>query len=108
MPGSSFPVTKLKIESAPKPITDGKFADYIGQFETQMGVLTFRQEGDKFVGVADNGERIELVPDMTVKDKFAAQMASVQLAFERDASGKVTGLTIIIPSGRELKGKRIN
>ncbi|MDQ3750252.1 MAG: hypothetical protein M3367_14755, partial [Acidobacteriota bacterium] len=62
--------------------------------------------GEKFVGVAPNGERIELAPD-AAKDKFAAQTASVQLTFERDASGKVTGLTIIIPSGKELKGKRV-
>ncbi len=107
VPGSAFPVTDVKIET-PKLTTDGKFADYIGQFETPMGLLTFGQEGEKFVGVSPEGERIELVPDAgAVKDKFAAPTASVQLTFERDASGKVTGLTMIIPSGRELKGKKV-
>ena len=71
------------------------------------GARNQRQEGDKFVGIAPNGERIELVPDAAAKDKFAAQTASVQLTFERDASGKVVGLTLIIPSGQELKGKKI-
>ena len=107
LPGSSFPVTDTKIESTAKPVTDGKFADYIGQFETPMGAVTFRQEGEKLIGVAPNGDRIELAPDAAVKDKFAAQTASVQLAFERDAAGKVVGLTLIIPSGQELKGKKI-
>jgi hypothetical protein len=107
LPGSSFPVTDTKIESTAKPVTDGKFADYIGQFETPMGAVTFRQEGEKLVGVAPNGDRIELTADAAVKDKFAAQTASVQLAFERDAAGKVVGLTLIIPSGQELKGKKI-
>ena len=107
IPGSSFPITDTKIESTPKPIADGKFADYVGQFETPMGLLTFQQEGEKFVGISPEGERIELAPDAAAKDKFAAQTASVQLIFERDASGKVTGLTIIIPSGKELKGKRV-
>jgi hypothetical protein len=106
VPGSSFPITDVKIE-APKLITDGKFAEYVGQFETPMGLLTFQQEGEKFVGVSPEGERIELAPLASAKDKFAAQTASVQLTFERDEGGKVFGLTLIIPSGRELKGKKI-
>jgi len=106
MPGSSFPITETKVE-IPKPTTTGKFADYIGQFETPMGLLTFRQEGDKFVGVSPNGERIELVPDAAAKDKFVAQAENVQLTFERDEGGKAVSLTIIIPSGREMKGKRV-
>lgn len=106
LPGSSFPITETKVET-PKPTTDGRFADYVGQFETPMGIMTFRQEGEKFVGVSPEGKRIELAPDATAKDKFAAQTASVHLTFERDASGKVVGLTLIIPSGQELKGKKI-
>jgi hypothetical protein len=105
VPGSSFPISGAKVET-PRPTTE-KFADYVGQFETPMGAVTFRQEGEKFVGVSPNGERLELAPDAEVKDKFAAQTASVQLTFERDANGKVVGLTLIIPSGQELKGKRV-
>ncbi|CAA9430967.1 MAG: tolB protein precursor, periplasmic protein involved in the tonb-independent uptake of group A colicins [uncultured Pyrinomonadaceae bacterium] len=106
VPGSSFPITDAKVET-PKPVTNGKFADYVGQFETPMGLLTFQQEGEKFVGVSPEGERLELAADAAAKDKFAAQTASVQLTFERDAGGKVVGLTLVIPSGRELKGKRV-
>jgi tricorn protease len=106
LPGSSFPITAATVET-PKSVASGKFADYIGQFETEMGIVTFQQEGDKFIGIAGNNERIEFSPDSTIKDKFVGQTASVQLTFERDASGKVTGLTIIIPSGREMKGKRV-
>jgi hypothetical protein len=106
LPGSSFPLTAATVET-PKSAASGKFADYIGQFETEMGIVTFQQEGDKFIGIAGNNERIEFASDSAIKDKFAGQTASVQLTFERDASGKVTGLTIIIPSGREMKGKRV-
>lgn len=106
VPGSSFPITDAKVETT-KPVTNGKFADYVGQFETPMGLLTFQQEGEKFVGISPEGERIELAPDAAAKDKFTAQTASVRLTFERDANGKVAGLIIIIPSGRELKGKKI-
>jgi len=107
VPGSSFPIIESKVESTTKPIADGKFSDYVGQFETPMGLLTFQQEGEKFVGVSPDGERIELAPDAVAKDKFAAQTANVQLTFERDASGKIVGLALIIPSGKELKGKKI-
>lgn len=105
LPGSSFPITETKAE-APKTTTTGKYADYVGRFETPMGTLTFQQECEKFVGVSPEGERIELVPDAAAKDKFAAQAASVQITFERDAGGKVVGLTMTIPSGREFKGKK--
>jgi tricorn protease len=104
-PGSAFPLP------TPKPIaaavTNGKFAEFLGQFETSMGALVFTQEGDKLIGLA-GGERIELFPDASVKDRFAAQTASVVVTFERGADGKISGLTIVIPSGREIKGKKID
>ncbi len=104
-PGSAFPAPTAQAEV--KPITDGKFAAFLGQFDTLMGVVSFSQEGEKLIGLA-GGERIELTPDASVKDKFTAQTASVTVTFECDASGKITGVTVIIPSGRELKGKKIN
>jgi tricorn protease len=106
LPGSAFPLPSPKTEI--KNIENGKYSAFLGQFETEMGVLTFRQEGEKLVGVAPNGERIELIPDREVKDKFIAQTASVQVTFDRDANGKVISATIIIPSGRQLKGKKIS
>ena len=51
---------------------------------------------------------IELVPDAAAKDKFIAPAANVTVMFERDAGGKISAVTVVIPSGRELKGKRIN
>ncbi|MGI8641021.1 MAG: S41 family peptidase [Pyrinomonadaceae bacterium] len=104
VPGSAFPAPTPKLEI--KTTSDGKFVAYLGNFDTPMGVVSFTQEGDKLIGLA-GGERIELFADATVKDAFKAQSASVGVTFERDVSGKVIGLTIIIPSGRELKGKKI-
>lgn len=91
------------------PTTNGKFADYVGQFETPHGAITFQQEGTKFIGVAPTGEPIEFVLDTTAKDKFVAQVqtGSIQLTFERDTSGKVVDFTLVTASGQELKGKRI-
>ncbi len=71
-----------------------------------MGVIEFSQEGEKLIGLA-GGERIELSPDASVKDKFIAQTASVTITFERGTDGKINALSITIPSGREMKGKKI-
>jgi tricorn protease len=101
-PGSAF-----SLPPEIKLTTGGKFADFVGKFDTPMGVLVFQQEGEKLVGIA-GGERIELVPDAATKDKFAAQTASVTVTFERDAGGKVSGVTVIIPSGKEVKGKKLD
>jgi hypothetical protein len=103
VPGAAFPTPKVEV----KAVTNGKFAEYLGQFETPMGVITFSQEGEKLIGLA-GGERIELVPDASAKYKFFALTASVNVTFERDTGGKITGATIVIPSGRELKGRKIN
>ena len=105
VPGSAFPLPLPKPEV--KAVTNGKFAEFLGQFDTPMGVITFSQEGEKLIGLA-GGERIELFPEAGVKDKFAAQSASVTVTFERDAGGKITGATVVIPGGREMKGRKIN
>lgn len=105
IPGSAFPAPNPQPQV--KTISDGKYAAFLGQFDTPMGVVSFVQEGEKLIGNA-GGEIVELFPDSAAKDKFKAQTANVNITFERDASEKVVGLTIIIPSGRELKGKKIN
>ncbi len=105
VPGSAFPLPTPKAEV--KPVTNGKFAEYLGGFETPMGVVSFTQEGEKLIGLA-GGERLELAPDAAAKDKFIAPTANVTVIFERGADGKISGATITIPSGRELKGKKVN
>jgi hypothetical protein len=105
LPGSAFPLPQTKTEKTVTAVINGKFAAYLGQFDTPMGVVTFSQEGEKLIGLA-GGERIELLPDGTEKDKFAAQTAGVNVTFERDAGGKIVGVTIVIPNGREVKGKK--
>jgi tricorn protease len=100
-PGSAFPAPEEI-----KPTVGGKFSEFAGKFDTPMGALVFRQEGEKLVGIG-GGERIELTPDAATKDKFAAQPANVTIAFERDASGKIAGVTVVFPNGREMKGRKI-
>jgi CubicO group peptidase (beta-lactamase class C family) len=86
--------------------TDSKFAEYLGPFETPRGVITFSQEGETLIGGA-GGDRLELVPDKSAKDKFWARAGSERVTFERGAGGKVVGVTVLLGNGQEIKGKKI-
>jgi len=103
-PGSSFPITE-KVEV--KLVTDGKYAPFLGGFDTPMGLIVFKQEGDKLFGDAGS-ERVELVPDTTSPDKFSAQPVGATVTFDRDANGKIIGITLLMPNGKEMKGKKAN
>jgi hypothetical protein len=110
-PGSAFPAPPDRAEVAGPTasvaaVTNGKFADYVGSFDAgPMGVLVVRQEGEKLWATAPNSERIELVPE-TGADRFIAQPVGAAVAFERDSAGKVVGIIVHLPGGREVKGKK--
>jgi hypothetical protein len=88
-------------------VTDGKFASFVGSYDGgTMGVLVIRQEGDKLVGIDPGGGRVELVPEDTA-DTFAARPVGGSVKFERDADGKVTGITVTFPNGRTVKGRKV-
>jgi len=70
-------------------------------------LLTFTQKGETLIAEA-GGESLELVPDASAKDKFAARAGSERVTFEGDTGGKITGVTVITGLGREIKGKKIN
>jgi hypothetical protein len=108
--GSAFPAPKPRDVAAAQPevpaVTSGKFASVIGSYDAgPMGVLVVRQEGDKLWALAPNAERIELVPE-SVADKFIAQPVGAPVSFERDTTGKVVGITVLLPGNREVKGKK--
>lgn len=107
--GSAFPAPEPKKEVAAAPaVTNGKFAAYIGTYDVgPLGVLVVKQEGEKLFGIPPNGDRVELVPDATA-DKFVAQPVGAPVVFERDATGKVVGVLLSLPGGREAKGKRVS
>lgn len=104
LPGSAFPAPVEQVTVQKNTV--GKFAEFLGRFETPIGVISFSQEGEKLVGDA-GGERIELVPDGSVKDKFVSQGPPVSVNFERDENGKITGITVLLPGGRVVKGKKL-
>ena len=108
--GSAFPAptgNPATVATAPA-VTDGKFAAFIGNYDAgQMGTLVLKQEGDKLWAYPPNNERVEFVPEGAA-DKFTAQPVGGTVSFERDASGKVVGITVVLPGGREVKGKKVS
>lgn len=104
VPGSAFPLPSAKADAA--TTVTGKYAAWLGQFDTPLGVIVFKQEGDKFIVDAD-GEKIELAPAPAVVDRFISQAPNITVTFDRDSGGKIIGVTIITPNGQELKGKKL-
>ena len=67
--------------------------------------MTVRQEGDKLFALPPSGERVELVPE-TTSDKFSAQPVGGSVSFERNETGKVTGIVVTFPDGRVVKARK--
>lgn len=106
-PGSAFPAPAPAPKPAQTPaVTEGKFAAFVGSYDSgTMGVLVIRQEGEKLISIDPGGGRIELTPEGT-PDKFAAKQVGATVSFERDASGKVTGISVTLPDGRIIKARK--
>jgi CubicO group peptidase (beta-lactamase class C family) len=90
---------------APAEITNGRFAAYIGQYDTPRGKLKFAQVGEKLIGDAGGNLR-EFAPDPAVADQFRS--GNDLLTFERNAAGKVIGFTAVIGPGQQIKGTKID
>jgi len=107
-PGSAFPASAPTSTQTPAPaVTDGKFAAFVGNYDGgPMGVLVIRQEGEKLLAIDPGGGRIELVPEATA-DTFTPAAVGGKVSFERDASGRVTGIVVTLPNGQTIKGRKV-
>jgi tricorn protease len=110
--GSAYPTAATKpapvATNAEEAVKNGKFAAYVGSYDAgPMGVMVIKQEGDKLWAYPPNTERIEFVPE-TLPDRFVAQPVGAGVSFERDSAGKVVGITVLLPGGREVKGKKLS
>jgi tricorn protease len=110
--GSAF---ELRTQQAPvastttpvSAVSNSKIAAYIGRYDANpQGVLTVVEDGGKLYASPNNGERAELLPADSA-DTFTAIGPGATVKFERDATGKVTGLTVTMPNGNTIKGRRI-
>lgn len=81
---------------------------YTGRYKMKsdfFDVLLVRLENGKLVGEAVGQGSGGLVPDATTPDLFLVPEHSGSVKFERDATGKVIGLTLTI-QGQPMAGVR--
>ncbi len=100
--GENYEVPKARREIT----LDPKIYDaYAGQYEIAPGfVLTVTREGNKLMAQATGQPSAELFPES--ETKFFLRVVDAQITFEKDASGRVTGL-ILHQGGRNIPARRI-
>jgi len=96
----------IKRLEKPPVVVDAKLFDtYVGEYEVGPGfVLRVFREGDKFMTQATGQGVFEIFPES--ETVFYPRAFAAKLTFEKDAEGKVTGISID-QNGRVTVGKRI-
>jgi ketosteroid isomerase-like protein len=77
---------------------------YLGEYELPMFTLVVTREGDKLFGQPPGDTKEELVP---ISDaEFTVTNVNAKVKFVKDATGKVTHLTVNL-NGENVQGKKI-
>ena len=78
---------------------------YIGAYELMPGFsIVISNEGGHLMGQATGQPKIEIFPES--ETNFFLKVVDAQIIFDLDASGKITGLTLL-QGGQKLPGKKI-
>lgn len=86
---------------APAVMGDVKLGDYVGTY----GARTISLRDGKLYLQRTGGEPLEMVP--TAKDRFGlVRVAEARIEFTRDATGRVSELAVLAPSGQWERVKR--
>lgn len=81
------------------------FDAYSGKYRLREGFdLTITREGERFMTQATGQGKLEIFPES--ETKFFARAIDAQIAFVKDASGKVSEI-ILFQGGGEIRAKRI-
>jgi hypothetical protein len=80
------------------------FDDYVGKYDSPLGVLTVTREGDKLFATPEGNTKEELVAKSSVK--FHVTNVGAEVEFVRDDEGRVTRMLIRI-GGQQMEAKRI-
>ncbi|MEP7038458.1 MAG: serine hydrolase [Acidobacteriota bacterium] len=94
-----------RLEGKETKINRAVFDFYVGDYELAPNfVLTVTKEDDKLFGQATGQGKLELEP--VSETQFAIPAVNATVSFEKDAAGKVVGLTLL-QNGQAIKGKKI-
>lgn len=80
------------------------FDDYLGRYDSPLGVLTVTRDGDKLFAQPEGNSKEELVAKSPAK--FQVTSVGAEVEFVRDDQGKVAKMLIRI-SGQQMEAKRI-
>lgn len=94
-----------EIEGKTAKVDASGFDSYLGDYQlTPELVLTITREGDRLFGQATGQPKVDL--EAVTETNFLVPAVNGTIGFERDASGKVTGL-VLSQGGRTIKAPKI-
>jgi CubicO group peptidase (beta-lactamase class C family) len=94
-----------RIETGEPAVGADVLGNYVGEYQLAPNfVLTVTVENGKLFTQATGQQKVEVTPDG--KDVFVLRAAGAKLTFQRDESGKVTGL-VLNQGGRDLPAPKI-
>lgn len=98
--------TRLEPERRAAKVDPSVYNAYIGEYAmTPSLIFTVTREGDKLIGVAPGGEKVELLPEN--ETTFFIRGRSGQTVFVKDERGQVTHM-IFRGQGEDHKIEKIN
>lgn len=80
------------------------FDDYVGKYDSPLGILNITRDGDKLFAQPDGGTKEELVAKSPTK--FQAPTVGAEVEFVRDERGQI-GKMLIRLGGQQMEAKRI-
>ena len=88
-----------------EPIDPTTFDAYAGHYMFGSGVVNVYRDGGRYFSQAPGQQAIEIFPD--AQGEFFTKMVDAQITFEKDATGKVTGL-VLHQGGRDISMPRVD
>ncbi len=93
-----------QIEGKEIKVDNAVLESYVGDYELSPNfILTITKEGEKLMGQATGQGKITL--EATSETQFAVPTIKANITFEKDSTGKVTGL-ILDQGGRKMSAKK--
>lgn len=94
-----------RIETGEPTVGEDVLKSYAGEYQIAPNfILTITVENGKLMTQATGQPKVEVTPE--AKDVFVLRAAGAKLTFQRDGSGKVTGL-VLNQGGRDLPAPKI-
>jgi hypothetical protein len=98
-----------EIKKLPRPMEDETidpktFVDYVGRFDYQGAIMTFSAEGDALHAQLTDQPKLRIYPK--AKDEFFWKVVEAEVAFVRDAEGKIIAVRHT-QGGSSFKAKKL-